>query len=779
MHAVVLTLIAAPLGLALLAWALSGAPKWAGRVALAGPVVVLALGVRLWGSLGDAPELLPAAWFPALGITAGLRVDRLGAFFVLLVGGIGLAVFQYARRSLGAKATGGFWALLLAFTGSMVGIVLSDSLVLLYLFWEATTVTSALLIGRDGTVRAERRGAIQAFLVTAGGGLAMLGGIGLLVAQEGTDSLAGLAARSEQLVASPAHVPALLLLCAGAFAKSAQFPLHFWLPAAMTAPAPVSAYLHSATLVKAGIFLLARLAPVFGTSPLWTPLLATVGLATLLVGGWSGLRERDLKRLLAHATVAYLGLLTAIIGLWPGELALLPIHVANHAVYKASLFLVAGRLEKTAGTRDLDTLSVHRWARGEPVLTVLAALGALSLAGVPLLFGFASKEAVLEPALASAPYGARAALLAGLTLSAALALKIFVPAFVKGGAPPAPAQTSSRWLVAIPAVLLVAQLAGGLFPAQAVRLLAPGTSWPGGPAIWHELDLLLLLSAAIYLGAALLFAGWPSLARARQLPAAEAVAERLAAAVLSLCARAGSAMQAGGHPRYVAVLILVACAAAAGATRIDAFPGAGSANLERGGRAAEPVAWAGSADEQPRAAGAFEGAGFALVPAIAIAAGAVGAVVLPGRLARTILVAVSGYGVALLYVLFRAPDLALTQVLVETVSLLLVLLFLSRMPRRAAERRTSSQRAIHAGLATAAGLLGGLLAYTAGAARAPSPAGAEAFARASPDAGGLNAVNVVLVDFRAGDTLGEIVVLAIAAIGTIVLMRSPAAAGRN
>jgi multicomponent K+:H+ antiporter subunit A len=337
----------------------------AGWLALVPPALVVVLGVPLWREVAaGGMHVLPLDWFPSLGMSANLRVDRLGAFFILLIGIVGLGVVQYARHYLGDKATGGFWALLLAFMGSMLGIVSSDSLILLFVFWEATTITSALLIGMDFGNSESRRGAITAFLVTGVGGLALLAGVVLLGQIGGSYDLSTLAERSEAILAHPRSTPALLLLLLGAFTKSAQFPFHFWLPGAMAAPAPVSAYLHSATMVKAGVFLLGRLFPIFHQAEIWLPLLATVGLTTFLVAGWNAVRAYDLKQLLAHSTVAYLGVLTALYGFYArvglqGEI----LNILNHALYKSSLFLLIGWVEKAMGTRDLAILGRERWYR--------------------------------------------------------------------------------------------------------------------------------------------------------------------------------------------------------------------------------------------------------------------------------------------------------------------------------------------------------------------------------------------------------------------------------
>ena len=354
-----------------------------------------------WPETGAAATTVSVPWIPSAGVSADLVWDHHGAFFVLLIAGVGLGVVQYSRAYFGPKSSPRYWSTLLAFMGAMLGIVVSDSLVLLFVFWELTTVTSALLIAGDPADPAARAGAIRAFLVTDAGGLAMLAGVVLIGERAGTYVLSELAARADVIVARDDHVLPLALLLTGAFAKSAQFPFHFWLPGAMSAPAPVSAYLHSATMVKAGIFLMGRLFPVFHASPLWRPVLVAVGLFTFVIAGLQAVRAWDLKKLLAWSTVAYLGVLTALYGLYAragtrGEL----VSIANHALYKSALFLLVGWMEKVTGTRDLSVLKNEHWFAREPFAGVLIGVGAFAMAGAPLVLGFISKEILFEALLA-------------------------------------------------------------------------------------------------------------------------------------------------------------------------------------------------------------------------------------------------------------------------------------------------------------------------------------------------------------------------------------------
>jgi multicomponent K+:H+ antiporter subunit A len=763
-------IIGVPFGIAAVALVLS--PAWAGRVALLAPATVLVLGVPLWLRVYH-PEMAPihetVQWFPSLGMTASLMVDRLGAFFVLLIGAVGLGVVQYSRHYLGPKGKGPFWAVLLAFMGSMLGIVLSDSLILLFVFWELTTITSALLIGMDFHSAEARRGAVQAFLVTGAGGLALLAGIVLLGSTAGTYDLSALAERSDAIVADRWHWIPLGLLLLGAFTKSAQFPFHFWLPGAMSAPAPISAYLHSATMVKAGIFLLGRLFPVFSESPYWFPVLAAVGLTTFFVAGWSAVRADDLKQLLAFSTVAYLGVLTAMYGYYSvvglkGEI----VNIANHALYKSSLFLLIGWLEKTTGTREFSLLDPVQWFRRERWGGALIGLGALAMAGVPFLLGFMSKE-VFFGAIAKGDVEGRLLAIAIAVLASAMAvtysLKLFVGTFWGTHDPPPrdPARKISPWLLIVPSLLLVPQLLGGVVPQWFLgTVLEPQPA--AGPdfelgfwnlAFWAHWDILLALSlAAFTLGiAGFMLRG--SIARLPHFAGSRSFFDALANGTLAFATWLSRAVQSGGHPRFLSVILVFAVGAmVAGVWMVDP-PDARAFGV------VGPDAW------------------LAWLPAAAISVGALMTVIVRGRIPKVIMMAVVGYGMAVYYVLFRAPDLALTQLLVETVSLILLLLIFRRMPPMLRDSRPPSQRVAHAAVAVVVGLGTGALAWMAGAHAARDPAGAEQLALSQPVAKGDNVVNVILVDFRGMDTLGEVAVLAIAALGAVALFRAGREPGRG
>ena len=724
-------------------------------VALTAAATVLGCGLALWsGVRDDQVTVFSRPWFPSLGIAAGLRVDRFGVFFVLLIGFIGLGIFQYSRAYFRAGPSRPFLAAMLAFMGSMCGIVLSDSLLLLFIFWELTTILSALLIGIDHDREDARQGALLAFLVTGAGGLALLAGIILLGLAAGTDSLSELTSSVPTILASPLHLPALFLILIGAFTKSAQFPFHFWLPAAMAAPAPISSYLHSATLVKGGIFLIARMEPIFGTSPFWQPTLATVGLATFLLAGWSAVRSYDLKELLAYSTAAYLGMLVTFYAYAPvagrsGEMVL----ILTHALYKSALFLLVGWLEKAAGTRCLSLLEREQWFRTNPFEAVLFGIGAGAMAGVPLLLGFLAKEVFTRALFGDTFPALTPAIAVGIVasvLSVAYSLKLFVSTFWGPSAPDqarsASPGTISSWLLVVPACLLVPLLVGGFVPATVAGLLEPETPWEGGLAIWHQADAKVAVSVGIFASGILLFWVWRRVERIPNAPLPLLLSEWAAERLLAVSGWLGHALQAGGHPRYLGIILIAAIVAM------------GGGGVLVGGSSAWQFGWGDELDD-------------ALVPTLAIIGGAILTVALRSRVAKLVMMAVTGYGLALIFALYRAPDLALTQILAETISLVFLLLIFRSLPTLARDSRPAGQKLAHGTIAMATGLAMAALAWGAGVCTPADRAGAGHLVQSLPAAKGRNVVNVILVDFRGADTLGEIVVLAIAAIGILALLR--------
>jgi multicomponent Na+:H+ antiporter subunit A len=697
-------------------------------------------------------------WVPALGVNLSFTVDGLSLLFALLISGVGALVLVYAGGYLaGSPQLGRLYALLLLFMASMLGLVLADNLLLLFVFWELTGLSSYLLIGFDHERAEARAAALQALLVTGGGGLALLAGFLLLGQVGGSLELSALLSRPGEVAAHRLYVPILLLVLAGAFTKSAQFPFHFWLPAAMAAPTPVSAYLHSATMVKAGVYLLARLSPVLGGTDLWSWLVTVTGSATMLVGAYLALRQSDLKLILAYSTVGALGVMTSLLGLGgaPAVRAALAF-LLGHALYKGALFLVAGALDRQAGTRDVDRLA--GLGRAMPLTALAAGLAALSMAGVPPLFGFVAKELSYEATL-NAPAAAwvtAAAVLANALLVAAAGLAGLKPFLGKAPVSPRPTREAPPSLWLGPVLLAGLGVAFGLWPGSGAEALLAGAGGavlgqPAGGrlALWHGPSPALALGAITLAAGAGAYAGRGLLRRvasrweeaARWGPAGW---YELALEGLNGLARGQTRLLQSGYLRHY---LLITLAAAAGLT--------GYALVGRGAPAAS-LSWS---DLR------FYEAGLGALILLAVLA----AVLIESRLAAIAALSVVGYGVALVFILFGAPDLAMTQFLVETLTVILFVLVYYHLPEsRIVSGMTARVR--DAVLAVALGAVMTALVLVATPENYP-PISAY-FAENSVTKGhGRNIVNVILVDFRGLDTLGEITVLSVAAIGVYALLR--------
>jgi multicomponent Na+:H+ antiporter subunit A len=701
------------------------------------------------------------AWIPSLGITFTLRLDGLSLLFALLISGIGALVVIYASSYLhGHRHLGRFYGLILAFMAAMLGTVLAGDLITLFIFWELTGICSFLLIGFDHSQEASRRAALQALLVTGAGGLALLAGVILIGQAAGSLELATVLASGELLRGHPLYLPILLLVLAGAFTKSAQFPFHFWLPGAMAAPTPVSAYLHSATMVKLGIYLLARLSPALGGNEEWFFCLALTGGITMLLGGMIALLHNDLKQILAWSTVAALGTLTLLLGLSSpmavtAAMLLLPVH----ALYKSALFLSAGAVDHGTGSRDISRLG--GLARSMPWVAAAAGLAALSMAGLPPLAGFIAKELFYETTLQmqtlATPATVVAILGSALTVAAAL-LAGYLPFFGTEGHPtPELHRLAPRlWLPALLPAL--AGLLAGLFPGQFGRwLVAPAAaSVYGGPlpvelALWHGINPVLFLSlATLGAGLALTLLRRPLL---KLLPTAGNCCgwwgpERLYALLLTslttTAARVTAVLQSGRLRYYLMAVIgvtvcLIASTLATNFTLPSRLP------LPDGGL----HEW---------------------LTAAVILAGALMATITTSRLAAVAALGTVGYGVALIYIIFGAPDLAMTQFCIETLSIILFVLVLHKLPRFTLLSSPGSRfRDLLVALS-----IGGIMTTLAllAIAQPMTPQISSWFLEQSLPLGhGRNVVNVILVDFRALDTLGEITVLAIAALGVYGLLK--------
>ncbi|MEE1942090.1 Na+/H+ antiporter subunit A [Streptomyces sp. TRM 70361] len=744
-------------------------PALAGRIGRAVWAVAAAvpLTALVWAAAhapdaldGDAP-VERFGWAPSLGLEVVLRLDALSLLMVGVVTGVGAAVLVYGARYT-EEGHGRESALLLAFAGVMLGLVTADNLLVLYVFWELTTVVSFLLIAGRGKSREHRAAAEQALVVTTGGGLAMLLGFVMLGESAGTY-------RISELVADPpsgGHVPAaLVLVLLGAFTKSAQLPLHGWLPAAMVAPTTVSAYLHAAAMVKAGVYLVARLAPGFAETAPWRPLVLTVGLASLLFGAWQALWEKDLKRVLAYGTISELGLLTALFGYGTRNAALAgAVMLLAHATFKSALFLTTGLVEHHTGTREIDRLSGV--GRRRPVLLTLAALAAASMAGLPPLAGYLGHETYLHTFWEAALHGSGAggawilaALLAGSALTVTYSARYLWGAFAaKPGVPTTPAgdPAAERALgMAVPiAALVAAALALGVWYPGTTALTEPyadtltAEQKPYHLALWHGLTPSLALTAATLAAGLALYRALPALGRAgERLPARRPDAqEGYARAVRGLdrtAVEVTSHTQVGSLPVYLTVLLLT----------VLLVPG--TALLLRDTPVSAPPLWA-SALQLPLAV--------VVLTAALVLAGT------RHRLAATLLAGAVGYGVAGFFLLHGAPDLALTQFLVETLTLVLIVLVLRGLPAELGQRTGSHRvRRLRTAVAVSAGAFVGLLAVVLSAARGASPV-SDYYAEHVKEAGAHNVVNAILVDFRALDTLGEISVLMVAAIGVAALI---------
>lgn len=712
----------------------------------------------------DAAHRVHIKWVPELSMDIDLRFDTLAAIMSVLVLGIGALVLFYCAEYFHhhdghtEKRLPSFAAELVAFSGTMFGLVVSDNMLVLYIFWELTSVLSFLLVGHYAERATSRRAATQALLVTTFGGLAMLVGIIMLGQLSGTYLL------SELIAQPPTGLVvdiALVLILIGALSKSAIVPFHFWLPGAMAAPTPVSAYLHAAAMVKAGVYLIARMTPGFADAPSWRPTLITLGLLTMLLAGWRAVREYDLKLILAFGTVSQLGLITVLVGAGGGDLMLAGLTMlCAHAMFKAALFMVVGVIDHATGTRDIRRLA--GLGHQAPALFIIAAAATASMAALPPFLGFVAKEADFETLLYSPTLGAWAPyVLGGVVLGSVFttiySLRFLWGAFARKGLRSPSARVAdlhppSATFLAAPALLAFAGLVFGIAPGVLERMLDTyADSLPGGSdyhlALWHGFNLPLLLSALVLaIGVAAFFARATLRRRARfgYLPLGNA--DRIYDATLRnldfLSLKLTGTTQRGSLPQTQSVILLT----------LVILP---VAVLALGAR------------DRPHLM-AWDGAVQPLVGVLMVC-GALGATVMRNRLAAVLLVGLTGYGCGAIFAFHGAPDLALTQFLVETLTLVVFVLVLRALPAEA-ELGQMKFRLPRAVLAVAVGATVTALASFAIAARTARP-----IAELLPDAAyyrghGSNTVNVILVDIRAWDTLGEISVLLVAATGVASLV---------
>ncbi|WP_166254518.1 monovalent cation/H+ antiporter subunit A [Marinobacter salicampi] len=743
----------------------------AGRTAIAivaavPAILALAALFPLWENLSQGEVLVQTyEWLPALGISLSFRLDGLALLFALLILIIGILIVLYARYYLKPyENVGKFYCLLLLFKGSMLGIVLSSNLLLMLVFWELTSLVSFLLISYWDHKQDARRGARMALAVTGGGGLALLAGILLLGKIVGSFELDDVLAAGDLIKSHELYPITLTLVLLGAFTKSAQFPFHFWLPHAMQAPTPVSAYLHSATMVKAGVFLLARLYPALAGTELWFYMVSFTGMATLLVGAYVALFKHDLKGLLAHSTVSHLGLITLLFGMGTQLSAVAAVfHIINHATFKASLFMAAGIIDHETGTRDMRQIN-GLW-RFMPHTATLAMVAAASMAGVPLLNGFLSKEMFFAESLALNLPGfwaylpPLAATLAGI-FAVAYSARFIHDVFFNGkpvNLPIYPPQEPPRYMLIPVEILVFACLLVGIFPAFAVGplLYSAAAATLGGPVPEYELVIIHGFNLPLFMSFLAFFGGLIMYTQRQRLfdfhDRFKALDEKaiFEAFVTRVAARAESVtamIENGSLQRYGMLLFISAV--------VIVFMPLLDLGLSIGSNGLSPV-------DPATAVGA----------AILIISTLAATTFHRERLYSLILLSVVGLMVALAFARFSAPDLALTQLSVEVVTIVLLMLSLFYLPSWTPMETTSFRRWRDALIGLVVGL--GMTLVTLAILTRPFSSISEFFLENSkPGGGGTNVVNVILVDFRGFDTLGEITVLAIAALGIFAMLRN-------
>ena len=719
------------------------------------------------------------AWLPALGLDVTLRLDGFAWVFALLVTGIGFLVALYAGYYMSdSDPVPRFYSFFLAFMGAMLGVVLSGNLIQLVFFWELTSLCSFLLIGYWHRNPTAREGARMAFIITSAGGLCLFAGVVLLGSIAGSYDIEAVVAARDTIRADPLYLPALLLVLAGALTKSAQFPFHFWLPHAMTAPTPVSAFLHSAAMVKLGVFLMARLWPALAGTEEWMWTVGTAGLVTLVLGAYIAIFQNDLKGLLAYSTVSHLGLITVLLGLnTPLATVAAVFHTLNHATFKASLFMAAGVIEHESGTRDIRRLS--GLYRSMPITATLATVSAAAMAGVPLMNGFLSKEMFFSEALGAEgpvrtldralPYIA----VAWGMLSVAYSLRFIHGVFFGPPAQGLPREPHEppRWMRFPIELLVLACLAVGVLPAItigpfldiAVRSLLGAQAPYYSLAVWHGFTAPFLMSLGALAGGVVLYVLLRHrLARGSDqtplLPPIEGrgAYESVLVTVARRWPRAVERFAATQRLQWQLRWVLLV-AVAAGAWPVWKY------GLATGALPATPV-------------DAALGVAVAVGATCAIAAAAQARF---HRFAALLFAGGAGLAVCLVFVRMAAPDLALTQLLVEIVTTILLLLGLRWLPKRSPRAVTPAEmlarfarRGRDLAIALACGLGMAGLAYAVMTRPLPDQTISRFFVdQAWPAGGGTNVVNVIIVDFRGFDTLGEITVLAVVAVSVFALLR--------
>lgn len=740
----------------------------AGAIALFGLITVVSLytpGQVLYERI---------SWVPSLGLEFTLRMDGLAWLFAMLVLGIGLLVVLYARYYMSSEdPVPRFFSFLLAFMGAMLGVVLSGNLIQLVVFWELTSLTSFLLIGYWHHRADARRGARMAFTVTATGGLCLLAGVVILGHIVGSYDLDKVLAAKALIQSHELYLPALILIALGALTKSAQFPFHFWLPHAMAAPTPVSAYLHSATMVKAGVFLLMRLWPALAGTEAWTWIIAGTGTCTLLLGAFAAIFQRDMKGLLAYSTISHLGLITTLLGIGtPLAMVAAIFHTLNHATFKASLFMAVGIIDHETGTRDMRVL--RGLFKKMPYTATLAIVASGAMAGVPLLNGFLSKEMFFAETLhvggTTNWWMSYAALAVGI-FGVIYALR-FIAVFFGRPAKPLEKEPHEppRWMRLPVELLVVACLVVGIVPSISIGpilheavISVLGTDAPSySLAIWHGFNLPLLMSVlALVIGAW----GYTVLRRRFELNEREGIpmmqrvsgAQAYESTMLALGRVANFLLHHLSTERLQPQMLAMVAALILVPVLLVGLP---SGWLVPPPHAVDPyflMLW-------------VVGCGCAVATAWQAKY---------HRLAALALVGGAGVATSITFLWLSAPDLALTQLMVETVTTILILLGLRWLPPRLdrsdmkppASWRTRLRRSRDMLLAVGGGLAIAVVSYAVMVRPMPESIANFFLEKALPEGGGTNAVNVLLVDFRGFDTLGEITVIGIVALTVYALLR--------
>ncbi len=736
-------------------------PRISGALLTLVPLGFFMYFLRMIGPISNGETILQSyTWFPSFGIDINFIVDGLSLTFALIVSGIGAIITFYASGYLhGHNKQARFYGYLLFFMTSMLGVVTSDNIISLFIFWELTSISSYLLIGFNHESERSRYAALQALLITGGGGLALMAGLILMGSITGTYNISEMLSSSADITGHNLYLPVLILVLLGAFTKSAQFPFHFWLPNAMEAPTPVSAYLHSATMVKAGVFLLARLNPLLSGTEIWQISLTAFGGITMLMGAAMAIGQNDLKRILAYTTVSALGIMVFLIGLGgPYAITAAVTFLVVHSLYKGGLFLVAGAIDHETGTRDIRNLGGLRTFL--PLIFVAAILAAFSYAGLPPFLGFVAKELIYETTVHYIFNPAVLTIAAVLTNMLLVATAIMVgikPFFGKYTETPKHPHHAPLTLWSGPVILGVLGLALGILPSLISKgLISPSVNAIAGTsgiklALWHGFTPVLLLSALTLAGGIGFY--YLSFAVKKRQHFFDKLAQYgpeegynlLLSGLVSFSARQTRFFQSGYLRHYfywilTTFMILVIFTL----LRNDLL------SLIRPD---------------------FSGIWFyeALLVVIMILA-TYSAIVSKTVLRAVASLGVVGYGTALIFSFFSAPDLALTQFSIETLTVIILVLIAYKIPKISSisPKRNLRRDAV---LSITAGATLSLLVMMALGMPADNTIGTYFLENSYVAAHGRNVVNVILVDFRALDTMGEITVLALAAIGVYTLQR--------